>query len=135
MATYEVKSQGKQYTVTVVDKANGGSTVTIDGRDFEVELIGRDADPDSPTLRRAVPIATRVADPVNDGSILSPMPGKVVSVPVKVGDSIRADQVVLKLETMKMENDISSPIAGVVKELHVREGSEPSAGQLLMLIA
>jgi biotin carboxyl carrier protein len=51
-----------------------------------------------------------------------------------VGDSVSAKQVVLKLEAMKMENDIASPVSGIVKEIAVSEGSETSAGQLLMTI-
>lgn len=134
MATYKVKSQGKERTATVVDKACGGSTVTIDDQDFDIELIGRDADSASPAPI-SVPIATPISDPARDGSIVAPISGKVVSIHVEVGDSVFANQVLLKLEAMKMENDISSPISGIVQEIHVREGAEPSAGQLLVLIA
>ena len=45
MATYTVKSQGVEYTVTIVDKATGGSLVTIDDREFDVKLSGGDTDP------------------------------------------------------------------------------------------
>ena len=57
MATYKVKSQGKQYTVTVVDKAIGGGTVTIDDREFDVEFIGAEESSTPPTLVEAVSVA------------------------------------------------------------------------------
>lgn len=146
MATYKVKSQGVEYTVTVVDKVGGGGTVTIDGREFHVECTGGEASPavspppvtsasgaiataPAPSAPAAVPVAS-----VGDGAIVAPIPGKIISIHVKVGDSVSAKQVVLKLEAMKMENDIASPVSGTVKEIAVSEGSETSAGQLLMTI-
>lgn len=45
MATYKVKSQGVEHTVTVVDKATGGGKVTIDDQEFHVEFIGGDVVP------------------------------------------------------------------------------------------
>jgi pyruvate carboxylase subunit B len=71
---------------------------------------------------------------VCDGTIVAPIPGKIVSIHVKVGDSVSIDQVVLTLEAMKMENDIASPVSGIVKEITVSEGSETSVDQLLMTI-
>ena len=65
---------------------------------------------------------------------MAPIPGKVVSIHVKVGDSVSANQVVIKLEAMKMENDIASPVSGTVTEIAVSEGTEAAGGQLLMLI-
>jgi len=131
MATYKVKSQGIEYTAVVVDKATGGSTVTIDGHKFDVTFTGDEGNPAvSPPRSRAASMAT----PVGSGAIVAPIPGKIIAICVKVGDPVLANQVVLKLEAMKMENDIASPISGTVKEIAVSEGSETSTGQLLMTI-
>ena len=131
MATYKVKSQGIEYTAVVVDKATGGSTVTIEGHKFDVTFAGDEANPVvSPPRSKTASVAT----PGGSGAIVAPIPGKIISICVAVGDSVGADQVVLKLEAMKMENDIASPVAGIVKEIAVREGSETSTGQLLMTI-
>ena len=137
METYKVKSRNVEYKVTVVDKATGGGIVTIEDRQFHVEFIGSEANPaiSQPHVTPALgAIATPVAA-VGDGTIVAPIPGVVVSIHVKVGDSVLVDQLVLKLEAMKMENEIASPISGIVKEIAVSEGSEPSTGQLLMTIA
>ena len=136
METYKVKSRNVEYKVTVVDKATGGGTVTIEDRQFHVEFIGSDANPaksQAPITPKFGAMATPVAA-LGDGTIVAPIPGVVVSIHVKVGDSVLVDQLVLKLEAMKMENEIASPISGVVKEIAVSEGSEPSTGQLLMTI-
>jgi biotin carboxyl carrier protein len=131
MATYKVKSQGVEYTAIVVDKATGGSTVTIDGHKFDVTFAGDEANPTiSPPRSKPASMAT----PVGSGAIVAPIPGKIISICVKVGDPVRVDQVVLKLEAMKMENDIASPVSGTVQEIAVSEGSETSTGQLLMTI-
>ncbi len=133
METYKVKSRNVEYKVTVVDKATGGGTVTIEDRQFHVEFIGSDANSQAPITPAFGAMATPVAT-LGDGTIVAPIPGVVVSIHVKVGDSVLVDQLVLKLEAMKMENEIASPISGVVKEIAVSEGSEPSTGQLLMTI-
>jgi biotin carboxyl carrier protein len=134
MATYKVKRQGKEYTVSVTDKAGGGSTVTIEGREFEVELVDGEARLGAPASTPIIPVAVPAVDSANGGSICAPIPGQVVSILVNVGDSVDAGQVVLKLEAMKMENDITSPISGIVEEIFASEGSEPRVGELLMRI-
>jgi biotin carboxyl carrier protein len=131
MATYKIKSHGVEYTAVVVDKATGGSTVTIDGREFDVTFTGGEA---NPAFSRPRSRAASVATPMGSGAIVAPIPGKIISICVKVGDLVSVDQVVLKLEAMKMENDIASPVSGTVKEIAVSEGSETATGQLLMTI-
>ena len=74
------------------------------------------------------------AAPIGDGKIVAPISGTIISIGVKVGDSVSVDQVVLTLEAMKMENDITATVSGTVKEIAVSEGSDTSTGQLLMTI-
>jgi biotin carboxyl carrier protein len=68
------------------------------------------------------------------GAILAPMPGKVISVKVKVGDEIKVNQVVLVLEAMKMENEILSEASGKVKDIKVRPGEAVEGGQTLVVV-
>ncbi|HDI06797.1 MAG TPA: biotin/lipoyl-binding protein [Candidatus Bathyarchaeota archaeon] len=62
------------------------------------------------------------------------MTGKIVSVKVKEGDSVKRGDVLCVLEAMKMENEISAPRDGVVREVHVSEGSAVSEGEVLFVI-
>ncbi len=136
METYRVKSRDVEYTVTVVDKATGGGTVTIEDREFHVEFTGNKlkSEPSlSPDAAASSAIDTPIASS-EDGSIVAPIPGTIISILVKVGDRVLTDQVVLKLEAMKMENEIASLVSGTVKEIAVSEGSDASYGQLLMTI-
>ncbi|HYZ90335.1 MAG TPA: biotin/lipoyl-containing protein [Myxococcales bacterium] len=65
----------------------------------------------------------------------APMPGKVVRVLVKQGDQVQEGQGLVVVEAMKMENELRSPKAGVVKELHAQEGQPVEAGAKLAVVA
>jgi pyruvate carboxylase subunit B len=67
-------------------------------------------------------------------ALLSPMPGMVAAVRVKVGDRIREGSVVVMIDSMKMQNDIRSPCSGVVKEIRVRKGDFVRADALLAVV-
>jgi biotin carboxyl carrier protein len=76
-------------------------------------------------------IATRQAV---EGTVTSPMTGKILSVKVKKGDQVKLGQVVCILEAMKMENEIVAPRAGTVQEVYVSAGSSVSEGEPICLI-
>lgn len=65
-------------------------------------------------------------------TILSPMPGKILGLSVKEGDEVLHGQVVLVLEAMKMENEISSEIEGVVKAVNVKVGDTVNVDDVLV---
>jgi len=64
-------------------------------------------------------------------ALSSPMPGKVVRILLNPGDQVAANQGVLVVEAMKMQNEIQSPRAGKVLEINVSEGQTVNAGQTL----
>lgn len=70
----------------------------------------------------------------SSGGVIAPMPGKIMSVKVKVGDAVQANQVMLVLEAMKMENEVQTEIAGKVKEVKVRAGETVEGGQVLIVV-
>ncbi|MEM3737618.1 MAG: biotin/lipoyl-containing protein [Candidatus Bathyarchaeia archaeon] len=67
-------------------------------------------------------------------TVESPLPGKVLSVNVKIGDKVSAGAVLLTIEAMKMENEIFAPRDGVVKELKVSTGDFVEIGDPLVII-
>lgn len=141
MAKYKVKLGGEEYDVTVIDSGTG-ARVTVEGATFNVEAAAGAAPPPpaaaAPTMVAPPPAAPSTASSAplshGSGSITAPIPGVVTELCVKVGDSVSANQIVLKLEAMKMENDISAPAAGRVKEIAVSAGTEVRDGQLLMVV-
>ncbi|HTV00073.1 MAG TPA: biotin/lipoyl-containing protein [Luteitalea sp.] len=66
--------------------------------------------------------------------ITAPMPGKVVRVPVKVGDVVEARQPVVVIEAMKMENALAAGRAGRITEILVQEGVSVEAGRPLVVV-
>ncbi|WP_338009583.1 MULTISPECIES: biotin/lipoyl-containing protein [Aminobacterium] len=62
------------------------------------------------------------------------MPGKILRVSVSVGTAVNAGDVLLILEAMKMENEISAPSAGTVKEVRAREGDSVNSGDALVVL-
>lgn len=67
-------------------------------------------------------------------SLISPMPGKIVRVMLSAGDEVAANQGVLIVEAMKMQNEVLSPKAGKVAEMRVAEGQTVNAGETLAVI-
>ena len=70
----------------------------------------------------------------SDGAILSPMPGRIISVSVAAGDAVAKGQKLLTLEAMKMEHSLIAPFDGTVAELNASEGGQVSEGVLLAKI-
>ena len=66
--------------------------------------------------------------------VLAPMPGRVLRVLVKAGDTVTARQGLVVVEAMKMENEITSPKDGRVKEVAVGDGQSVEVGRLLVVV-
>jgi acetyl/propionyl-CoA carboxylase alpha subunit len=66
-----------------------------------------------------------------DGAILSPMPGKIVSVAAKAGAKLKKGDAILVLEAMKMEHTLTAPFDGKLTELNAKPGAQVSEGVLL----
>ncbi len=69
------------------------------------------------------------------GGLVAPMPGNVLAMYVAVGDSVEKGHLMLILEAMKMEHQITAPKAGTVAAVHVKEGDQVSNGELLIVLA
>jgi 3-methylcrotonyl-CoA carboxylase alpha subunit len=69
------------------------------------------------------------------GGLTTPLPGVVVSVPVAVGSKVRAGEVLMVIEAMKMEHAITAPHAGTVKSIHFARGERVPEGSELLELA
>ena len=76
--------------------------------------------------------AAPVAAPAGAVSVTAPMPGNILDVKVKAGDSVKAGDTLLILEAMKMENEISAPQDGTIASVNVRKGDVVNSGDLLI---
>ena len=66
--------------------------------------------------------------------IKAPMTGKIVSIVVKAGDKVSAEDEVIIMDAMKMEIPVYAPVDGTVKEINVKEGDSVKTDQLLMIL-
>jgi pyruvate carboxylase len=83
---------------------------------------------------KAETIEVPMADPSNKYEIGSSIPGTVVKVLVKEGDTVEEDQNVIVVEAMKMETIINTSVPGAVKKVLVKEGQQVKTGQALMIL-
>ncbi len=90
------------------------------------------AAPPATVAPTSVPKANSPSDVAE--TITAPIPGSILEVLVKEGDTVDAGQTVFKMEAMKMENDINTTGAGTVKSIKVKVGEAVNQGQELMLI-
>ena len=105
--------------------------VNVNGTSYEVEVEELKGD-----VKPAIPApAPKPAAPVPAGAaetISAPMPGTIVGINVKVGDSFKRGQVLLVLEAMKMENEILAPRDGRVVNVNTQKGSSVNSGDVLI---
>jgi 3-methylcrotonyl-CoA carboxylase alpha subunit len=71
---------------------------------------------------------------VSDGTILSPMPGRIIAVDVAAGDAVTKGQKLVTLEAMKMEHSLTAPFDGVVAEVNADVGGQVSEGMILVRV-
>ena len=130
MNTYEIIVNGTTYIVELGEVSYSPIQVTVNG---EVKTVSfREVQPD--VQPKSIPTPAVVAKPVTapvqkvtpaavpGTKINAPMPGKILSITVKVGDKIKEGDTVCTLEAMKMEMPISSTAAGIVKAIHIAVG-------------
>lgn len=69
------------------------------------------------------------------GAVYAPMPGRVVSIEVRAGETVQVGQALLILEAMKMENEITAFCTGAVRHIHTSEGTNVNKNDLLVTLA
>ena len=142
MNSYKMKINGNDYEVAVKDVNGQNVEVEVNGKAFTVELAeAPKAEKPKPVVARpaAAPSAPAAAPAVRpaagaSGATKSPLPGTVLSVNVTVGQSVKAGDVAIVLEAMKMENNINCGKDGVVKAVYVQKGDNVLEGADLLLV-
>ena len=141
---YKYKINGNLYKVGVGDIDNGIAHVEVNGVPYKVELEQK-AKPVTVVNAPRPAAAPRtssgekvIAKPAAAGGagapVKAPLPGVVLNIPVKVGDTVKAADTVLVLEAMKMENAIHAGRDGKVASISVNNGDSVLEGTVLMTI-
>ena len=121
----KVTVDGESFEVEL-EKIEDAWKVSIDGSQFEVQIEQERGSPKREGRSRN--------SSSRSGNISSPIPGKVVSIHVSVGDQVEEGAVLLILEAMKMQNEVQAPISGMVTELNCETGDSIEANSPLVVI-
>lgn len=154
MKQYNFNINGNEYSVTINSVEGNVADVTVVAS-YKVQLGGGQtisvqpsAAPAAQPAPQAAPAAAAPkAEPVQAAPsapapaaagpgkpVTSPLPGVIVEISVKVGDSVKAGQQVAVLEAMKMENAIEADHAGTVTAIHVNKGDSVLEGVPIVTI-
>lgn len=114
--------------------------VTIDGKQYQVgveEVGAGESAPVTPVVSEVKPVAAApkavAAAPANGTKVNAPMPGLIKALPLAEGATVKKGDVILVLEAMKMDNDITAPCDGRIS-YKVNKGTNVDTGELMAVI-
>ena len=159
MAEYRYRINGHTYNIEIGAENGGTIEVSVNGKVYTVERqeISTTADmaPKSISVQTTEALPKGTARPAstpsvqaasvkatapsaldaNTAAVTAPLPGTIISIKVKPGDKVTANQTVAVLEAMKMENEIEAGYAGTVSEVKVAERDTVLEGAVLITIS
>lgn len=132
MRKFMINVNGKSYEVEVEEIKDGVVAAPV------AQPAPRAATP-APAAPKAAPApapkAAPAAIPAGASTVTAPMPGTILSINVKVGDTVKKGQVLCILEAMKMENEIMAGGDATIASVAVNQGDSVSTGQVLFALA
>lgn len=145
MKRYKFKINGNSYDVRIDSIEENQAVLEVNGVSYVVELEMKSSVAKTPKLVRSVAVpstdssiavakTSNSSAPKGGGTIKSPLPGVLLKVHVKVGDTVNLSQELITLEAMKMENSIQADKAGVVQAIHFNTGDSVMEGDVLLTI-
>lgn len=133
MAEYRYRINGHTYNIEIGAENGGTIEVSVNGKVYTVERqeISTTAD----MAPKSIPVQKTAVLDANTAAVTAPLPGTIISIKVKPGDKVTANQTVAVLEAMKMENEIEAGYAGTVSEVKVAERDTVLEGAVLITIS
>ena len=125
---YKITLQGRTYEIEV----ERGEAMLLD--EYEA-LAPAPAAPAPAPVPAAAPAAASAPAASAEGTVIAaPLPGNILAVKVQPGEAVRAGQLLVLIEAMKMENEVLAPADGVVKQIAVQKGAVVATGDTLLVI-
>ena len=140
MKSYKFRINGNEYNVDINSVEGNIADVTVNGASYQVEMENAPAPVQKPAQSTGSATTTtpapKAAAPAGAGKpVTSPLPGVIIEVSVKEGQTVKAGQKVAVLEAMKMENEIQAPADGTVTAILVNKGDSVLEGAEIVKIA
>lgn len=136
MKSFKFKIHDNNYKVNVLSQEGNTIELEVNGTQYSVKLNEEVKTSKTPTLIRSA--SKRPVEPlkVNPSSqrtkILAPIPGTILLVDVKVGDTVKVGDRLVQLEAMKMENNITSEKSGIIRAVHVIKDQKVLQNELMI---
>ena len=134
MNRYKVTVNGTAYDVLVEDMGGAQACYAPAAQPAAAAPVPAPAAPQPAPAPVTAPIPAAAPAPAGACVVEAPMPGKILKISVAVGASVSSGDVLLILEAMKMENEISAPAGGTVREIRAREGDSVNTGDVLIVL-
>ncbi|MCI5970233.1 MAG: biotin/lipoyl-binding protein [Oscillospiraceae bacterium] len=128
MRKFNIKVNGTAYEVEV-EEIGGSQSTSVASAPATAAAPAPAAAPKSEPVKASAP-----AGSAGSIKVEAPMPGTVLKVNVKVGDTVEEGQAVVILEAMKMENEIAAPKSGTVASVNASQGAAVNTGDLLITL-
>lgn len=133
MRKFLINVNGNSYEVEVEEIRDGASVVTPAAPKVAAP-VHKSAPAAAPKAAAPASKATPTAVPAGASTVVAPMPGTILTVNVKVGESVKKGQVLCILEAMKMENEIMAAGDAKVSSIAVNAGDAVNTGQVLIVL-
>lgn len=128
MKKFQITFKGQVYELDV-EEIGGAAPITKKAVSSPAPVQAQPSSPVAPAATltpKAAPTA-----PAGAKTVLAPMPGKIMAVNIKAGDSVKRGDVIFVLEAMKMQNEIMATQDGKVSDVSVAVGQTVSTGDVL----
>ncbi len=126
-SSYKLLIDQKIYDISIVKINSDKFVVSLEG--YTYETLVRTA-----LQERATKVIEQQGSAHHLREIKAPMPGMILKIKKKPGEKINLGESIIILEAMKMENDIKSPVSGVIKDVYISEGTAVEKGAKLFSI-
>ncbi|TRZ69968.1 MAG: biotin/lipoyl-binding protein [Bacteroidetes bacterium] len=124
---YSILYNGHSYNVELIEgESSKEYIVNTFARSFVAEIV----DAETKYLQNRL----QGTEHKGENDISSPMPGKVVKIPVSVGENVTAGQTLIVVEAMKMQSEFKASSDRIVKEVLVKEGDTVNSHQIMMRV-
>ncbi len=141
MKRFKFAIRGNDYDVEVRDIEDNVAEVEVNGTVYQVDIKLDKPIIKTPKLMRSITTPNnssgqKTNDPANTKGLIikSPLPGIILEIKKKVGDSIKVGETILVMEAMKMENDVKADVDGIILSLKVNVNDAVLEGDALVEI-
>jgi biotin carboxyl carrier protein len=127
--TYDIDIDGETYSIQIDEMENGQLRATVSGVEYIVKLPEGTGSAPAPRRR-----SSSGGSRVKSGTVSTSIPGKIVTLEIAQGETVVEGQVILILEAMKMQNEVTAPISGTITSVNCSEGDNVEANMALVVI-